>query len=109
MIARNETRKRRAKVVDRVQQQQAAHQMSQITINAVLWQIIRQNAKTSEGDDYDATKPAALTIPMEEFKDVPGDFGLQVKQDKDGNVIIIANGVEPKSNIFLPDRKIIGG
>ena len=69
----------------------------------MLWQIIRQNAEANE--DFDVTEPAMLTVPMEDFKDVPQDFGLQVKQSEDGNIIIVASGV--KSDIILPDRKII--
>ena len=106
MIAYNKADKRRQQVRSQIKQSQ---QRAQITINAVLWQIIRQNAETTEGDGYDATKPAALTVPMEDFKDVPKGFGLQVKQDEDGNIIIIASGVESKSDLILPDSKIIGG
>ena len=105
MIASNMPNHKR---VSRRKAQQQAHQTAQITLNAVLWQIIRQNAETNE-EDFDSTKPAMLTVPMEDFKDVPRDFGLQVKQDKDGNIIIVASGVEVKSNLILPDNKIIEG
>lgn len=108
MIARAETRKRaRGRRLKATDPAQHAHQRAQITINAVLYQIIRQNAETAEGDDFDATKHATLTVPMEEFKSVPKDFGLQVKQDDDGNIIIIASGVEEVSNLTLPSRKIV--
>jgi len=103
MIAFNKQSKRR---VDRRKAIQQVRQMSQITINAVLWQIIRQNAEANE-KDFDVTKPAMLTVPMEDFKDVPQDFGLQVKQDKDGNIVIVASGVESKSDLILPGKKII--
>ena len=93
----NHKRVNRRKVI------QQAHQTAQITLNAVLWQIIRQNAETNE-DDFDVTKPAMLTVPMEDFKDVPRDFGLQVRT-KEGNIIIVASGV--KSNLILPDKEII--
>lgn len=112
MIARRELPQHQQKIGRRKRAQQMspqaqqAHLMSQITINAVLWQIIRQNAETNE-KDFDITKPAALTVPMEDFKNIPKDFGLQIKHDKDGNIIIIASGVEEKSNLILPDRRII--
>ena len=105
MIALNKQSTRR---VNKRKAMQQAHQMSQITINAVLWQIIRQNAETNE-EDFDSTKSAVLTVPMEDFKGVPQDFGLQVKQDKDGNIVIVASGVESKSGLILPDKKIIEG
>ena len=105
MIAFNQQSKNRQNKRRAMQQ---AHQMSQITINAVLWQIIRQNAETNE-EDFDSTKSAVLTVPMEDFKGVPQDFGLQVKQDKDGNIVIVASGVESKSGLILPDKKIIEG
>lgn len=107
MIARNEKRKRRQKVMTQIEQVQVAQQVSQLTLNAVLFQIIRQNAETTEGDNFDATKPAMLTVPMEDFKATPQDFGLQVKQDKNGNIIIIASVVEEKSNLTLPGQKIV--
>ena len=102
MIAPNKQSTRR---VNKRKAMQQAHQMSQITINAVLWQIIRQNAETNE-DDFDSASPTAITVPMEDFKGVPQDFGLQVKQDKDGNIIIVASGVA-ESDLILPDKKII--
>ena len=105
MIALNNQSKNRQNKRRAMQQ---AHQMSQITINAVLWQIIRQNAETNE-EDFDSTKSAVLTVPMEDFKGVPQDFGLQVKQNKDGNIVIVASGVESKSGLILPDKKIIEG
>ena len=98
----NHKRVNRRKVI------QQARQTAQITLNAVLWQIIRQNAATNE-EDFDVTKPAMLTVPMEDFKDVPRNFGLQVKQNKEGNIIIVASGVESKSDLILPDKEIIGG
>lgn len=104
MIKRLELPKHQPKV-GRRKKLQAAHQRAQTTINAILWQIIRQQAEANE--DFDSTKPATLTVPMEEFKDVPGNFGLQVKQDKDGNIIIVASGVEVKSNLILPDKDVI--
>ena len=110
MIARNEG----PKFSRRVQKRQArtaaiqqAQVTAQITLNAVLWQIIRQNAEANE-EDFDTTELATLTVPREEFKGVPKGFGLQVKHDKNGNVIIVASGVA-KSNLILPDKKIIGG
>ena len=83
-----------------------AKAIAQITINAVLWQIIRQNAETNE-DDFDMTKPALLTVPMEDFKSVPQGFNLQVNQDKDGNMLIVASGVETKSDLILPKSETI--
>jgi len=105
MIALNQQSKKRQNKRAAIQQ---AHQTAQVTINAVLWQIIRQNAEANE-EDFDSTKPAMLTVPMEDFKGVPQGFGLQVKQDKGGNIIIVASGVEEKSGLFLPDKKIIEG
>ncbi len=104
MIAFNGQPKHQPRVGRRKRQQQV-HQRAQITLNAVLWQIIRQNAATNE-EDFDVTKPAMLTVPMEDFKDVPRNFGLQVKQNKE-NIIIVASGVESKSNLILPDKEII--
>ena len=89
-------------------QQQAVHQRAQITTNAALWQIIRQNAEANE-EDFDATKPTVLTIPKESFKDVPQGFGLQIKQDDKDNIIIVASGVEEKSDLIVRANKIIGG
>ena len=102
MIASNVPNRKR---IGRRKRQQQANQRAQITLNAVLWQIIRQNAETEE--DFDSTKPAMLTVPMEDFKGVPQGFGLQVRQDKEGNIIILASGVEPESDLILPDKKII--
>lgn len=80
--------------------------MAQMTVNAVLWQIIRQNAEAND-EDFDMTKSAMLTVPMEDFKSVPQGFKLKVEQDKDGNMLIMASGVETKSDLILPKSEII--
>ena len=75
------------------------HNLAQITINAALWQIIKQNA------DLDKPENAAtLTIPKSELEGVPALFSLEVKQDED-NVFIKASVRGDKKIILLGDKQ----
>ena len=85
--------KNRTKIRTQVQQ---AQQVAQITINAALWQIIKQNADLPD----DA---ATLTIPKSELEGVPALFSLEVKQDKE-NIFIKASVREDKKIILLSDE-----
>ena len=83
-------RQRKRKMAKEVQN------LAQITINAALWQIIKQNADLPD----DA---ATLTIPKSELEGVPALFSLEVKQDKE-NIFIKASVREDKKIILLSDE-----
>jgi hypothetical protein len=74
---------------------QQAQQISQLTINAAMWYLIKENAETPEDD-------AILTIPKAELEKVPGLFSLQVTSDDD-NMYIKASVQEKKRIIRLGD------
>ena len=88
-----------------LQAQAQQHNAQQLAINATLWRIIMQNAENQE--DYDPEKAATLTVPREDLEGVPVSFGLKVESLDDDNIIITATNPKPKSNLILPDRKII--
>ncbi len=69
-------------------------QVSQMIINAVLWQIIREQAEDKEQN-------AILTVPLEEMKDVPVGFKLVVNQGKE-EITIKATSQEQKK-IITPE------
>ncbi len=97
MIAPNITRGQRKRTATQKRAKQI-RQVAQITINAALWQIIKQNAETPDGD-------AVLTIPKAELEGVPALFNLQVNQDEDGNILIKAGVKEEKRIIRLGDQQ----
>lgn len=93
--------------------QQHAKSMAQVqrnaqrTLNAILWQLITENAQLAEDEDGtpDDTPhgPPMLTIPCADLKKVPANFSLAMKQNPDDDTIsVIAVLVKPKSNIILP-------
>jgi hypothetical protein len=94
MIAPNISKGQKKRITARTKAQQA-HQVAQITINAVLWYIIKQNGETPDDD-------AILTIPKTELDGVPALFNLQVTSDDD-NMFIKASEQEEKRIIQLKD------
>ncbi len=89
---------------------QQKHQMAmvaqnaQFTLNAILWQIIKNMAKRSMGEDeeFDESLDTTLTIPCEDLKKIPSNFGLTLKQNDDDTLSVIAILTKPKGNIILP-------
>ena len=83
------------------EQARKAQQQAQITINAVLWQIIMEHAMDdAEGEDVDEVKDGVLVIPMEEMKEVPKGFTLNVRHDNEN--IMITAAVKEEKNIIIP-------
>ena len=89
------------------QQARKAQQTAQMTLNAVLWQIIMQHAMdNAEGEDegvsedMDKVKDGVLVVPLEEMKEVPKAFALNVCNDKE-NIMITAS-VKEEKNIIVP-------
>lgn len=83
------------------EQSRKAKQQAQMTLNAVLWQIIMQHAMDSEeGEDVDEVKDGALVVPLAEMKEVPKGFTLNVVHDNE-NIMITASVAEEK-NIIIP-------
>ena len=83
------------------QQARKAQQTAQMTLNAVLWQIIMQHAMDStESEDVDEVKDGVLVIPLEEMKEVPKGFTLNVRHDNEN--IMITAAVKEEKNIIIP-------
>ena len=109
MIARNErmqisTITKRVRDQQKHQMAQAAHN-AQFTLNAIFWQVIKNMSKNSIGEDeeFDESLNATLTMPCEDLKKIPANFGLTLKQNEDGKTLsVIAILTKPKSNIILP-------
>lgn len=99
----NQAPNRKRPNIKKLQAQQ--HNASQLAINATLWRIIMQNAESQE--DYDPEKAATLTVPREDLQGVPMTFQLKVDTLDDDNIIITATNTEPKSELILPDRKLV--
>ena len=104
MIQDNRKRARKRHLNAQANSMQAA---SQVAINAILWRIIMQNAE--DGEDYDPEKDATLTVPKDDLESVPMNFKLQVGSLENGDIIVTAIKPEAKSNIILPEKRIIGG
>lgn len=89
------------------QHRRRAAQQAQITLNAILWQIITEHAEPTE-DEVETTP--VLTVPLSEIKNVPANFGLTIKANPEEDTLSVFAGlVKPKSNIILPDRSILNG
>ena len=89
------------------QQARKASQQAQMMLNAVLWQIIMEHAMDSAEDegegvneDMDKVKDGVLVIPLEEMKEVPKGFTLNVCNDNE-NIMITASVKEEKNIILL--------
>lgn len=78
--------------------QRTAAVLAQDLLNKILWQIISEQAKKETGYDGDITS-ATLTVPIDEIKDVPKNFRLQIKQEEDN--LLITAGVKEEKNIIL--------
>jgi len=97
-------RRRRKQVEEQIRQ---AGGQAQMTLNAILWQIITEHATPTEGD---TESTPVLTVPLGEIKNVPANFGLTIKVNPEEDTLSVFAGlVKPKSNIILPDRSILNG
>ena len=74
-----------------------AQQQAQLTINAVLWQIIKENLPEADEDIMDAV----LTVPLEDIKNVPPNFTLNVDMNAETEEMTITAGVKEEKNIIL--------
>jgi hypothetical protein len=75
-------------------------EVMQVTINAVLWQIIKQNTPAEEGEPV---PDGIITVPLDDLSAVPKNFALSVVRDEGTRTVrIMATVHKPKSNIVLP-------
>ncbi len=107
MIAANQPQlakvhRRKAKV-----QAQINMVLSQNTINAVMWQIIKNDARAqaeAKDEEFDESVDTILTVPLEELATMPKTFALEVTPNAEaGTVQIKAIVQKEKGNIILPD------
>ncbi len=102
--ARTQIRKRLAKA----HMKTVVHQQRVIqdTLNAVLWQIIRHQARQhadSLEEEFDEAADFVLTLPRSSLESMPQNFALFVEHNKESDTISIRTTfVKPKSNIVLP-------
>ena len=83
-------------------QQRQVQEVKQMTLNAVLWQIIMEHAKPEDSED------GILTVPCDEIKGVPMNFSLDVTSEPDSATVqIVASTMKPKSSIVGLDGKVL--
>ena len=83
------------------EQTRQAQNNAQMTINAVLWQIIKEQASVEEGEEE---HDAVLTVPFSELKDIPEGMTLEVLHNKEDEAFLIKATVKEKKNIILPGQ-----
>ena len=81
------------------EQARQAQNNAQMTINAVLWQIIHQSVV-----EDDEERDAVMTIPFEELEDIPTGMTLEVLHNKEDKTILIKATVKETKNIILPGQ-----
>ncbi len=91
------------------QQVQQAKQSAQVTLNAVMWYMIKAQARQQAEQDeqeYDEDTDSILSVPCSEVKGVPKTFALNVSYDPETEMVLItASKQKPKSPIILPNME----
>ena len=101
MIAANtnriaKARRRREKVEVQV--------ISQNTINAVLWQIIRNNAKVqaeANEEEVDEAAGTILTVSLDDLGQTPKGFALTVIPDPEAGTVAIKAFVQKEKSTIV--------